>query len=168
MGNDNQHESNRSSALSPEQLATVTAMTSAAIKEAISAVFQQIGPVMKSMDLTPEKIREMNRPYIDPAKEARQKREMLLWKQDEEERLKNERLAKERCTHLDERGQTSLRLIRNYPDRQPRGICVQCHDLIHPKEWRIAAPDAKNPRGVPYMVEPHKDYKTVLHISAHS
>lgn len=159
---------NRSSAFTAEQLAIITEQTSAAVRETVTAVFASLGPALQNMALTPEKLREINRPYVDPAHEARQKREMLLWKQDEEDRLKNERKVKDNCRHMDERGQTSLRLIRNYPDRQPRGICVLCHDLITPKEWRIAAPDEKNPRGKAYLAEPHKDYMTVIHLASHS
>lgn len=160
------HENNRSSAFTPEQLAAITEMTSKAVQETVTAVFSSLGPALQGMALTPEKMREMNRPFEDPQKAARQKREMLLWKQDEDERIKRERKSKDDCLHQDKRGQTSLRLIRNYPDRQPRGICVLCHDLITPKEWRIGAPDELHPRGVAYLAEPHKDYLTVVRIAS--
>lgn len=162
---DPNRKENRSSAFSPEQLAAVTQMTSAAVRETVAEIFKSLGPALAGMALTPEKIQALTKPYVDPAKEARSKREMLLWKQEEEARIKSEREAKDNCRHLDKRGQTSIRLIRNFPDRNPRGICMHCHDLIHPREWRIGTPDEKNPRGRAYLVDQHKDYMTVVHIA---
>jgi hypothetical protein len=160
-------ENTRSAAFTPEQLAQVNEMAAALVKESVSAIFQSLGPALKDMALTPDKIRALNAPYIDPKVEARQKREMILFKQDEDARIKQERAMKDQCNHQDKRGQTSLRLIRNFPDRQPRGVCVLCHDLITPKEWRIGAPDEQNPRGKAYLAAPHKDYQTVLQIAAY-
>jgi hypothetical protein len=165
MGTD--HSDNRSSAFTPEQLATINAQANALVRETITQLFASLAPTLKDMAITPEKLREASRPWVDPAVEERQKREMALWKADEEERLKNERRVKDACRHLDPRGQTSIRLVRNFPDRQARGLCMLCHDLIHPKEWRIGPPDKQNPRGKAYLVEPHKDYMTVVHIIAH-
>jgi hypothetical protein len=161
-------ENTRSDAFSAEQLAQINAMNTKLVGEMITNLFRELTPTLQGMALTPEKIRALNAPYTDPKVEARQKREMLLFKQDEEERLKTERAMKENCTHKDERGQTSIRLIRNFPDRNPRGICMLCHDLIHPRHWTIGAPDAENPRGKAIMAPEHKDYNTVRHIIAHS
>ena len=66
-----------------------------------------------------------------------------------------------------QRGQTSVRLIRNYPDRQARGICVLCQALIYPKSWFVLAPDAEHPRGKPVLMGPHKDYAIVQQIIAY-
>lgn len=166
MGNES-HE-NRSSAFSTEQLAAITKMTSDAVRETVSTLMAGLVPAFKDMALTPEKLRAATAPHIDPALTARQKREMKIWKQDEEQNLKTERARKDNCVHMDERGQSSIRLIRNFPDRQARGICMLCHDLITPKEWRIGPPDEMNPRGVPYYAAPHKDYATVVHILSRS
>jgi hypothetical protein len=162
------HENvNRSSALSPEVLAAMTAITTAAVKEAVAATFASLAPALKDMAMTPEKLREINKPYEDPAKAARNARETLLWRQDIEDQRKNTQAQQDNCLHQDARGQSTLRIIRNFPDRQPRGICMHCHALIHPKEWRIGAPNKDNPRGVAYLVEPHKNYQTVMQIVAH-
>lgn len=158
---------NRSSAMTPEQLAQATEMARALVTETLKEVMAGLTPVFQNMALTPEKIQALTKPYEDPAKAARQKREMMLFKQDEETRITQERANKDACRHLDVRGQSSIRLIRNFPDRRPRGICVLCHDLITPKEWRIGPPTDKEPRGVAYLAEPHKDYMTVVHIAAH-
>jgi hypothetical protein len=158
---------NRSSAFTPEQLAQITELNTKMVNETVATIFASLAPALANMAITPEKLREANRPWEDPGVEARKKRERLQWKQDEDARIKQDRKTKDECRHMDVKGQTAIRLIRNFPDRQPRGICMHCHDLIHPKEWRIGAPDEKNPRGKAYICEPHKDYLTVLHIAAH-
>lgn len=166
---------NRSSAPTPEELGARTvqattetqAMIAAAVKEAVSGVFAQLGPLLQSMAITPEKLREANKPYKDPAVIARELREMMIWKEDEAEAR---RLLEERqnmCQHIDDNNRSTIRLDHNFPDRQPRGFCMHCHAYIHPREWRIGAPDAKHPRGVPYLVEAHKNYPTVMLLESH-
>ncbi len=164
MGNQNDHPENRSSALTPEQLAAVNAMVGAAVRE----VFAALAPVLKDMALTPEKLREANRPYEDPAKIQRELRESLKSKEDEAELARMTAARRANCPHVDKNGRSSINLIHNYPDHQPRGICVTCHDLIHPREWRIGAPDEKNPRGKAYIVEAHKNYAIVLQLESHT
>lgn len=153
---------NRSAALSPEALAVINESTATAVQKAVEAVFASLGPTLKDMALTPEKIRELNRPYEDPAKAARELRESLKSKKDEAEivRLTAERRAA--CPHTYPNGLSAINLCHNMPDRQARGICVMCGDWIHPKEWRIGAPSAEYPNGRPFLVEPHKDYRTVM------
>lgn len=157
---------NRSSALTPEQLGAMNEITSAAVNEAVKGVFSALGPLLEKMAITPEKLREANRPYEDPAKVARQVREMALWRADMDEQREKNQEYKDNCLHQDDNQRSSIRLIRNFPDRQPRGVCVKCHDLIHPKEWRIGPPDAKNPRGKAYLADAHKNYLTVLQLAA--
>lgn len=162
------HDNNRSSALSAEAIAVINSATAKAVQEAVTAVFTSLGPVLKDMAITPEKLREANRPYEDPAKAAREARESLKSKQDEAEiaRITAERRAM--CPHLDKNGRSSINLCHNQPDHQPRGVCVICGDWIFPREWRIGAPDEKNPRGKAYLVEPHKDYKMVIQLESMS
>lgn len=176
--NDQAPRENRSSAPTPEVLAERTSAASAeiqalvgasvkaAVNEAVSGVFAQLGPLLKEMQITPEKLREANKPYKDPAAIARELREMMIWKEDEAEAR---RLVEERqnaCPHLDSNGRSSVQLVHNFPDRQPRGICAKCHAYIHPREWRIGAPDAKHPRGVPFLIEPHRSYQVVMQLEA--
>lgn len=157
-----QHEPNRSSALTPELIGAINMATSASIKETMAALM----PMFERIAITPEKLREANKPYVDPAKTARNKREMKLWRQDIEDQRGALQANQDACMHADENQKSSINLIHNFPDRQPRGICTLCQALIHPKEWRTGAPDDENPRGKPYLVEPHKDYRTVLMIQA--
>lgn len=163
---------NRSSAPTPEvlgaqttaQTAEMKALVGAAVKEAVAGVFEQLGPLLASMAITPEKLREANKPYKDPAVIARELREMLIWKEDEAEARRQTQERQDACPHLDNNGRSSIQLIHNFPDRQPRGICAKCHAYIHPREWRIGAPDDKHPRGVPFLVEPHKNYPIVMQL----
>jgi hypothetical protein len=152
---------NRSSALSPEQLGAMNAMVAAAVKEAMVGMAAVFAPMVQQMAITPEKLREANRPYVDPKKKLREDRETKLWREDIDDARRTTQMSKDNCIHQDDNQRTSIRLIRNFPDRQVRGVCVKCQDIIHPKEWRIGAPDEQNPRGVAYTVAPHKDYLIV-------
>jgi hypothetical protein len=148
--------------LNPEAQGSINAMVSAAVREAVASVFQGLTPVLKEMALTPEKIREANKPYEDPLKIARELRETQNSKAQEEEirRLTAER--QRNCMHMDKNGKTALCLIHNFPDRQPRGICPLCHDIVHPKMWVIDAPDSKTGKSNARIVEAHRDYRQVL------
>jgi hypothetical protein len=154
--------------ITPEAQAFVSASISAAVKEAVSGVFASLGPILEKLALTPEKIRAANTPFVDPAKVARDKRETEKSKQDERELRAAEAARKAACPHLDQNSRPSVRLIHNFPDRQPRGICVVCQDLITPKMWVIDAPDAENPKGRAYLQEAHKDYRIVALLEAQS
>jgi hypothetical protein len=147
--------------ISPEAQAYVTASISAAIKEAVSGVFASLGPILKDMALTPEKLRDATKPYVDPDVVARNKRETEKSKADEKELRAMDAARKAACPHLDKSGRTSINLVHNFPDRQPRGICVICQDLIHPQMWVVDAPDAENPKGRAHLVDAHKDYRQV-------
>ncbi len=156
------------SLLNPEAQAFVSASISAAIKEAVSGVFASMAPLLEKLAMTPEKIRAANTPYRDPAIEARNKRETEKSKQDEKELREAEAARRAACPHLDQNSRPSVRLIHNFPDRAPRGICVICQDLITPKMWVIGPPDAENPKGRAYLQEAHKDFRIVQILEAQS
>lgn len=155
-------EPNRSSAFTPEQLAQTNAMISQTVKE----LFANLAPMLKDMAVTPDKLREANRPYVDPMKIAREFRESQKSKADEEELRRVTAARRAQCPHLDKNGRSSINLVHNFPDHQVRGICVLCGDWIYPREWRIDAPDEKNPRGRAYIVDAHKNYATCLQLES--
>ena len=173
-----EHDNNRSSALSPEQIAMINTTTASAVQSAIEGLFKGLLPALKDMAVTPEKLREANRPYEDPAKIARELRESLKSKEDEAEQQRMNRARMDACNHLDKNGRSSINLCHNQPDHQPRGVCVVCGDWIHPREWRIAASEtlAKQfsvaggelPKGKAYVVAAHKDYRTVIQLESMS
>jgi hypothetical protein len=160
MGHDN--ENNRSSALTPEILAMITAATSAAVKEALAGSHEHNLEMIKELALTPEKLREATKPYKDPTTENREKREKIKFRQEEADNQKQMRLTRENCPHTYKQGGLALGIIRNYMDRQPRGICMLCHELFHPREWRIDAPTEEMPAGFAHIVAAHPKYALVL------
>lgn len=168
MGSERQPENdnNRSSALSPEALGAINAATAKAVEAAVAAVFAGLGPVLKDMAITPEKLREANKPYEDPAKVLRELRESQKSKADEAEIARATKARRDACPHLDKNGRSAICLVHNQPDHQPRGVCVVCGDWIHPKEWRIGPPTDAEPRGKAYLVEPHKDYRVVMQLES--
>lgn len=179
-------QAERNTSWSPEQMAMVNAM----IQGAVTEVFKQMAPVFKDMALTPEKMLEMEqaRQKASPEYEARQKLDARLKRerdefkrQDAEARHTTEEMKKN-CRHVDSNGRTSICLVHNHPDRQPRGVCPVCNDWIHPAEWRIASDEAEalkltggdrervreEYRGGPrraYLVKAHKDYAIVLDLN---
>lgn len=165
---------NRSSAPSPEQLAVQTDAQSKAIQEAVQsgvqasvqAVFASLAPLFEKMALTPEKIQELKSPFVDPSKAARERREQQLNREQIEDMRKQDEWRKAHCEHKDKNDKDSIGITHNFPDRQPRGVCVLCHDVIHPREWRIGAPDPATGKTQAYMVAAHKDYHRVLRIDS--
>lgn len=163
--NDNNRDldtANRSTAPTPEVLAANDAVVKAAVKEAIEGVFAQLGPLMKEMALTPEKLREGMRPYVDPAVERRAIREKMKFKEEEADNEREKRRQRDNCSHRYRNGILAVALVNNFHDRQTRGICMKCHEWFHPREWRIDNPTETSPKGTPHVVEQHKQYQLVI------
>ena len=159
---------NRSSALQPETLALINTSVSNAVQEAIKSMFSGLAPVLRDMALTPEKLEALKAPYVDPKKLARELRESAQSKEQEAETLKQLEWRRAHCPHLDQNQKVALCLVHNYPDRQPRGICPLCQDLIHPKEWVIGPPDPKTGKSVAFIRPAHKDYAKVIQLETMS
>jgi hypothetical protein len=150
------------SGLTPEMLAYINSTTAATIKEVIAGMM----PVISQLAMTPEKIalaeEIRRRPTAEQeAMKAREKRERLLTQQEASENAANKRALQENCAHRYPTGQLSVSTCRNYPDRQPRFLCHLCTSFFTPREWRIGPPDAENPRGVPFVAEPHPQYREI-------
>ena len=162
--NDKPETFNRSSALTPLQMATATDadtkaavattiasnpqkvgdqsdVVQAAVKASVEAVFASLAPMLEKLALTPEKMRELKAPYVDTKVLDRERREGQQSREQDEEARKNTALKRATCPHAYVNGTTAINLSHNFFDRQPRGICVLCNDVIHPMEWRLASPD---------------------------
>lgn len=177
----NEQNRNEHAAPTPESTAATNAAIAAAVREAVSGVMATLAPVLQQAT-DPERLvavlREANKPYQDPAKVARELRESLKWKTDEAEARRIDEERRARCPHLDKRGQTSINLVHNFYDHQPRGICVICGDWIYPREWRIASTpeialklvggDKDRVKGCAYMSDAHKNYATVVALESMS
>lgn len=159
MGHEN--ENNRSSAMTPEMIALVTAAVTAAVKEATAGMAVHNAALIEAMALTPEKLRDATKPYVDPAVELRNIREKMKFKKEEIENAKAQRVMRDKCSHKYKNGIAAVAVVRNFPDRQPRGICMLCHDWFFPREWRILTPTDEKPEGVPLVVEAHPKYQLV-------
>ena len=199
---DNSEKFNRSSSLTPEEMAKATAAANRAavaeaaashptsasdspalVKEAVAAavasVFASLAPMLEKLALTPDKIAALKAPYVDPLTSAREQRMNIMGREEEKRNREAEQWAKDNCAHKDKNDKDSICLNHNYPDRRPRGVCVLCRDVIHPKEWRLDAPDpltgqhtkgGKNGEVIDgvywrqgaYLVLAHKDYPRVL------
>lgn len=144
--------------INPASQAYVSQMITAAVRE----VFTQMAPVLESIALTPAKLREASKPYIDPAKVAREAREKAMMREDLELAARQKAEFQARCSHKDANGRWSVSTVHNYPDRQTRGVCVRCHRFFQPRHWEIGAPDAQNPRGKPVLVKEDSDYARMM------
>jgi len=154
----------------PKELLTpeAQAYTNNLINEAIKGVFAQLGPVLQSIALTPEKLAQAEalRRAPDPASVARELRERKLMQQEQQENEANLRRNQANCPHKYPTGQWAVNPVRNYPDRQERFICCLCQSFFQPKRWEIAAPDADNPRGRAFIAEAHPQYTQVREVLA--
>jgi hypothetical protein len=144
------------------------AYTNQLISEAVKGVFAQLGPILQSIALTPEKLAEAEalRRAPDPALVARELRERKLMQQEQEENRANLLRNQAACPHKYPTGQWAVNPVRNYPDRQERFICCLCQSFFQPKRWEIGAPDAENPRGRAYIADEHPQYRMVREVLA--
>jgi CO dehydrogenase/acetyl-CoA synthase beta subunit len=157
--------------LTPAAQAATNQMISAAVQEAVKSVFSELKPVLESMAVTPEKMAEAERIRRMPteseaAAKARDTRERKLMQEDAETNRQNLLRTQAMCPHRYPTGQLSMGIIRNYPDRQPRGVCMLCQSLFEPRHWIILAPDAEFPRGKPVIADAHPKYNLVLEMLA--
>lgn len=164
-----EHDNNRSSAFTAEQLAMLNTILSQGIKEAMQA----IAPVLRDVALTPDKIRlmEEERRKLTPEQQQAADRSKRERERDREQMMADAQRAqaiKDSCPHQDDKGMEALCLVHNYPDRQPRGICPKCHSIIEPKHWEIDAPDPQTGKTRPVLKDASPNYHRVLAIAARS
>ena len=152
--------------VNPESQAFINTMISRSVSEAVSSIFANLSPMMKEMALTPEKIKALQTKLPTPAevaREERDKRETRKSKEDEAQLRRETARRQANCPHRYPNNTDSINLVHNYPDRQVRGICSLCHDLIEPRHWVILAPD-KDGKENAKIVDAHKDYARVINI----
>lgn len=157
----NENLNNRSTSMTPEMIALVTASTTAAVKEAMAGMSAMMSEVIREVALTPEKLREATKPYQDPVEANRAIREKMKFRQEEVDSEQAKRLTRDNCPHKYKTGHPAIGVIRNFYDGQPRGICMLCHDFFTPREWRISAPTTEEPNGVARIVAAHPQYQLV-------
>ena len=141
--------------ISPEGMGYMNTLVAAAVREAVQAAMAGIAPMIEGSQLTREKLLILSGkdPEQEAAARARLKRERQEWGVQEDE-ARAQKLAMQRaCPHQYSDGKEAINLNRNWPDRQPRGICVLCGYMIQPKHWEILAPD-------PTIADIHERRKT--------
>ena len=154
------------SLINPAAQSYMNQAISASVAEAVKSIFENLAPMMKEMALTPEKIKQIQTRTPTKAEELRdlrEKRESAKSKADEEQLRRETAKFRANCGHRYPNNTEALNLVHNYPDRQPRAVCVLCGDIVHPREWTIEAPD-KDGRENAKIRDAHKDYLRVIAI----
>jgi len=173
MFGDEKKVSTPSELLSPEAQGHQNVAMSAAISEAVSqavaqsvkSIFEGLAPVLRDLQLTPEKINDLKKPFVDPDVVARNLREARQTRKQDEENRKNNAALRANCPHQDQNQKDAISIIHNYPDHQVRGVCHVCMDLIEPRRWVIDAPDKVTGESKAHIEPAHKDYHRVLAIA---
>jgi hypothetical protein len=126
------------SLLTPEAIAYMDGRTSAAVASAVGEVMLKFGPMLeKLMAPSPKALAEQN--AIDAALE-RNRRENKEAQSADGENRRRILLMRANCQHRDKNEKSSICLSHNYFDGRPRGVCVQCNDVLHPTELRSNPP----------------------------
>lgn len=130
-------------AMSPEMLAYTNSTIKAAISDAISSVLSQVLPPiiteLKKPSETDRLAMEERAAFLE-----RMKREKKQGFEQDQINRANLKAQQKGCAHLDKNEKEAIALTHNYPDRLPRGICVQCRLLIEPKHYELAVPGLNN------------------------
>jgi hypothetical protein len=105
------------------------------MRSLIKEIFAEFAPIMQSMALTPDKLREAQKPYVDPMDIAKHNHARKQFQEDERQRDADKAERQARCSHLDENGKYAIRLQRNFHDGMARGICLHCMLCIEPQHW---------------------------------
>jgi hypothetical protein len=145
--------------------ATAAADPKEMVRDMVKEIFREMAPIFKDIALTPEKIKEINKPYVDPLKLARELREQQKWRADDAKSRKDREDRQARCTHKDKNLKWAVRTQHNFHDNMPRGICPLCELFIHPAYWDFRPVDGKD---VAFIVPEHPSYHIVREIESMS
>ena len=154
----------------PEALRTPEgqAVINATVAEAVKSIFASLAPMLASMALTPEKIAEAEkmRRAPDPATVARELRERKMMQADLAAAEAQKKEQQNSGPHAYPNGAAAWHVVRNFPDRQPRFSCPLCSIWVTPREWRIGAPTADEPRGHAFIAEEHPLFREASKVLA--
>src|SRR5258708_6041023 len=95
---------------------------------AVQLTADMLERIIKAGQMTPEQINELKKPYVDPAKAARELRERRQQQEENAEGIRQKKARQDACPHRNSKNDT-ISLIHNYPDGQPRGICMLCEKV---------------------------------------
>lgn len=136
----------------------------------IKDIFANIAPLLADISLTPDKLREALKPYVDPAAVARELRERQQMREQFLEATAQQKAMQDACPHKDRNEKWAINLTHNFPDHMPRGTCPICQSFIEPAHWEIPGSgfDGGNGKGVPYVVKEHPLYHVVKFLESQS
>lgn len=135
------------SMLDPATIGFVNQMVSAAVAEAVAEAVKGMAPMMleisKASRLTRDELVTLSGRDVEKEKAFADRllRERTEWKNQEADKVANLKKIQEACRHRDANERYSIGIIHNYPDRQPRAICVVCHKEFSPRHFVIDAPE---------------------------
>jgi hypothetical protein len=134
----------------------------------VKDIFASLAPILQNIALTPDKLREALKPYVDPAALAREMREREMNRKQFLENLRITKQIQENCPHKDKNERWAINLQHNMPNRMAIGICPLCFVCIEPAHWMIPGPgyDGGNGIGEPYIVPEHPLYHVVRYLES--
>lgn len=139
------------------------------IRETVKQLFAEMAPILQSIALTPEKLREAQKPYIDPDVLARENHEQEEWRKQEQEQRANTEARQAACSHKDKNQRWSIALQHNFHDNMPRGVCARCRIHIYPAHWDyrpITDPTTGKITNQSFIVQEHPLYRIVREIES--
>lgn len=141
------------------------------IRDVVREMFKEFAPVLQSIALTPEKLREAQRPYEDPLKLARELHEQEQWRQQEIEKEANKKALQAGCPHKDQNQKWNISLQHNFHDHMPRGVCNMCGIYIYPAHWDyrpVTQDGGLTVKDVGFVVPEHPLYHIVRQLEAYA
>lgn len=117
------------------------------------------------LEMMKEFAQEIKKPYVDPLKAERDRRDQAKSRQDYRQGQAFERAKQEACRHKFKNGTSAISLMHNFADGQRRGVCNRCKLLIQPAHIEILY-DPTNPNGKAIMVPAHRLFPMLEEIAA--
>jgi hypothetical protein len=108
---------------------------------------EQLVEILKQARLSPEEINELKKPYVDHEFEARRLATRRQMQADQQDMLRAQQQVQENCPHekrlMNGTISNKIMLVHNFPDGHPRGICLLCRRVWHPRRWEFVGADRK-------------------------
>jgi hypothetical protein len=129
--------------------------------DVVERVMKSLLPLIEKLSLTPDKINELKKPYVDPEKAAQDLAHRKRMQLEIAEGLIKKKLEQDNCDHItryQDTEKSALRLMfrANWHDGKSRAICMNCDKVIHParKDYR--------PDGSEFVIPEDPEYNKVL------
>lgn len=129
----------------------------------VAEVMKSLLPMIEKLTLTPDKINELKKPYIDPEKAAQDLAHRRRMQLEITNGLVQRKLEQDNCDHItryQDTAKTALRLMfrANWHDGKSRAICNECFKVIHPAHYDF------NALGEKVLIAEDPEYNKVLEL----